>query len=241
MSLDEAHASRPPEGPRYAVYLTPHPNDALSVRAAQWLGRSPWEGETVERPNRIDMPAGVLDRVTAAPRHYGFHATLRAPFEPSAAFDEEAFVDAVMRFSALQKPLELKLSVRFLSVFMALLADDQSAIARLGDALLEVCEPFRAPLSPYDRKRRLKGPLSDRQIENLAAFGYPYVGQDFMFHMTLSGPVEAEKQAALLRAGKRWFADLLAKPVRFEGLAIVHQPDRNTPFRALRFAPFDAG
>ena len=121
---------------------------------------------------------------------------------------------------------------------MAFLAQNQEAVAQLGQDLLEVCERFRSPLSEHDRARRLKAPLSERQIRNLDLWGYPYVGEDFLFHMTLTGPVAEEHRAWLQEIAETWFAETLTGPVQFKGLAIFHQPDRETPFRGIYFAPF---
>lgn len=51
---------------------------------------------------------------------------------------------------------------------------------------------FRAPLSLDERDRRLAAGLSGRQIGNLDKWGYPYVLEDFRFHMSLTGKVRDE-------------------------------------------------
>ncbi len=40
-----------------------------------------------------------------------------------------------------------------------------------------------------ERERRLAASLTVRQMSNLERWGYPYVFEDFRFHMTLTGPL----------------------------------------------------
>src|SRR5690606_11506509 len=66
---------------RYAIYFTPPKDETLTRVAERWLGRSAFGGGR-------DLPATSVGRFssseiafhTAAPRRYGFHATLKTPF-----------------------------------------------------------------------------------------------------------------------------------------------------------------
>src|SRR5205085_4569680 len=55
-------------------------------------------------------------------------------------------------------------------------------------------DPFRAPLSPEDRARRKPDKLAPRQRDYLDRWGYPYVFEEFRFHMTLTGRLPAERR-----------------------------------------------
>ena len=59
-------------------------------------------------------------------------------------------------------------------------------VADLAQACVETFEPFRAPLAEEELARRRAVPLSARQEANLERWGYPYVAEDFRFHMTLT-------------------------------------------------------
>ncbi len=59
---------------RVAVYYAPLPDDPLFALSTAWLGRDPANREPVPQP---DMQ-GLME-VTAEPRLYGFHATLKPP------------------------------------------------------------------------------------------------------------------------------------------------------------------
>ena len=86
--------------PRYALYYAPRPGDGLAVAAGQWLGRDPETGQTrALRP----VPGVAMDRlveITAEPRLYGFHGTLKAPIALADDVTERDFLAAVGRFAA---------------------------------------------------------------------------------------------------------------------------------------------
>ena len=64
---------------RCAIYFVPPPDDPLTAAAAQWLRRDGYTGAGVA--SEIE---GLTERdhafLTALPRRYGFHATLKSPF-----------------------------------------------------------------------------------------------------------------------------------------------------------------
>jgi hypothetical protein len=74
-------------------------------------------------------------------------------------------------------------------------------------------------------------------VENLDTWGYPYVFDDFQFHMTLTGamePADRHRLEPVLR-------DLLAKvPLRFtvDALSLFVQPDREGRFLVVERFPF---
>ena len=77
---------------------------------------------------------------------------------------------------------------RVKSGFLALRFQQQpTAIKAFAMCCVEQFEPFRAPLSAYDIQRREPESLPPDQRDNLMRYGYPYVGDAFDFHMTLTG------------------------------------------------------
>src|SRR5262249_2220033 len=61
------------------------------------------------------------------------------------------------------------------------------------------------PLTDADRARRNPARLTPRQRDYLERWGYPYVMEEFRFHMTLTGRLEANRASPLdmLREGFR--------------------------------------
>ncbi|MGQ3281168.1 MAG: DUF1045 domain-containing protein, partial [Shinella sp.] len=65
---------------RYALYFTPSASDPLTLSAQRWLGRNAFTGATLAQLSVQGFDAATLAGLTADPRRYGFHATLKAPF-----------------------------------------------------------------------------------------------------------------------------------------------------------------
>lgn len=100
-------------------------------------------------------------------------------------------------------------------------------------------DPFRAPLSGADRQRRLAAPLSARQVAALDRWGYPYVFEDFRFHMTLTGPLPDRTRESVRSALAALYAAVATRPALAVGsLAIFRQPARTERFRVLAQMPF---
>ena len=226
---------------RYATYYAPAPGDPLARRAAAWLGRDAFTGEVLERPALDGLDGLDLEALTASPRDYGFHATLKAPFELAADRSEEELLSFAQSFAARQPAFTAPLAMASLGRFLALrLAAPSPGMQALHAACVRDFDPFRAPLSDFDLARRSKASLTPEQDERLRAWGYPYVFDDFRFHMTLTGsvrdPVTAER---LGQALKVHFADLEG-PHRFDSIALFKQDDRSSPFHVLARFAFEA-
>ncbi|TVQ39233.1 MAG: hypothetical protein EA356_01915, partial [Geminicoccaceae bacterium] len=65
---------------RQAIYFAPAPTTDLHRFASAWLGRDAYTGEVLSQPLVEGIRAERLHALTASPRRYGFHATLKAPF-----------------------------------------------------------------------------------------------------------------------------------------------------------------
>ena len=73
---------------RYAIYYAPTAQSDLWRKASAWIGRDAYTGVAIERPTLAGLDGLDLATLTAAPRGYGFHATLTAPFELAAGATE---------------------------------------------------------------------------------------------------------------------------------------------------------
>lgn len=220
---------------RYALYFAPDPDHPLTAFGDTWLGRRAADGVDVPRPKLTDLSEAELVSATASPRFYGFHATLKAPFSLAEGTNVDGLLAAVEAFSAGSEPFPLPLTLGRLGRFLALIpAGSVPELSPMAQTIVEAFEPWRAPLSDADRTRRLKSPLTPRQIELLDKFGYPYVADEFRFHMTLSGSLDGE----LIERVERTLAPLvdaaLLQPLRMDGISVYKQNDRNAPFSILR-------
>jgi putative phosphonate metabolism protein len=218
---------------RYAIYYAPSATSALWERASAWLGRDAKTGEDVEGPVAGLERARLLN-FTGAPSRYGFHATLRAPFRLRPEIEEARLVAECAALAARLEPVKLtNLRVGIVEGFLALICEPDPALTALAQAVVEASEPLRAPLSEKEMARRLKAPLSERQIELLNAYGYPYVAEQFLFHMTLSEKLAPEATAEIVRAAETWFAPVLEDAAVLDRLVLYVEPDPERDFRRL--------
>lgn len=217
---------------RYALYYTPAPGDRLLTAAEDWLGRSAF-GRTVETSRAAD-PALVADA-----RRYGFHATLKAPFELAEGRTESELKVALARWCAARPPVEaVRLTLGQPSGFFAIVpASRHAALDALAADIVRDFEAFRAPLSEKDRARRRPEALPERQREHLERWGYPYVFEDFAFHMTLTGRLDEAASAAVRPELEARFAPLLASPRRIATLALFAERERGADFEVVDIHP----
>lgn len=180
--------------PRYAIYFVPAPETALYQFGASVLGYDVYGGRDV--PSIAPADPNWPDKVRE-PRIYGFHATLKAPFRLAAGADEAALKAKVDALARSQSAIDAgALEVCALGPFIALApAAPCPALDQLAAACVQHVDCFRAPMSEQERARRLASPLTERQKINLDRWGYPYVFDDFRFHMTLTGPLARNDRA----------------------------------------------
>lgn len=220
--------------PRYAIYFIPRPDTALYRFGASVLGRDCYTNRDVD-------PIGGVDALTwtewvREPRVYGFHATLKAPFHLSSAADEAVLVRAVRDFAAdMPAVLVGALAVRELGSFIALVPETRHALlSRLAQACVREFDRFRAPLIAHDRDRRRAAGLSARQEQNLVRWGYPYVNEDFRFHMTLTGPLATADRARALQFLCEKFERLAGhNSLIVDQIVLARQKDKATPFEVI--------
>lgn len=197
---------------RYAVYYAP-PEGAFATRAAAWLGWDAVMGAAVSGPVPEGMPEGLGD-ITADPRKYGFHGTIRAPFRPAEGLDRAAVEAAVAVLAARLPPVTCDgLLLENLEGFLALTpAGCEAALLELGAAVVEGTDALRAPLTEAEIARRRPERLSKRQRDLLARWGYPYVMEEFRFHLTLTDRLAEGVVGPVAAALTAHFAPVLPRP-----------------------------
>jgi len=224
---------------RYGIYFAPREDSALWHAASAWLGRDAASGLSVGRPAFPWIGDEEADEITASPRHYGFHGTLKAPFALAKGETEDALDAALTAFAAARGPFGIPLEVGILEGFLALRPTQTSPdLHHLADACVEAFEPFRAPAPAGDLARRRKAGLTPLQDEYLSHWGYPYVFDAFRFHMTLTNRLHESSREALQRRLAGHFSQILAAPVFVDSISLFFQPSRETPFRLIRRYPF---
>lgn len=205
---------------RFGLYVVPE--GAFYRTGAAWLGWDSVAGCTVKSP---DLP-GLPDRVAAltrTPRKYGFHGTVKPPFR-LAAGTEAADLDAAARaFCGVRAPVVIpSLEVRQLGGFVAVVpAVPSDGLADLAAATVEALDAFRAPLTEDELARRRASGLTDRQDALLTRWGYPFVKEEFRFHLTLTGRLPATEAETVLDVLAAHFAPVLPAPFVIDSLCLM--------------------
>jgi 2'-5' RNA ligase len=75
--------------------------------------------------------------------------------------------------------------------------------------------------------------LTPRQREHLERFGYPFVMEDFRFHMTLTGRLDAERRESVLAMLRDRFSKIGLKTLAVDRIAVFRQDDDGSRFRIL--------
>ncbi|WP_411906241.1 DUF1045 domain-containing protein [Rhizobium mayense] len=223
---------------RYALYFTPPKDDPLTSLAARWLGRDAFSNEIFSDKAMAPLPEDHAE-LTADPRRYGFHATLKAPFELAASVTERDLLEVAAEFASQTKAFTIpELVLGQLGHFFALVPGSvYQPLQDFASRVVKTFEPFRAPLSDHDIARRKPEGLTEPQRANLLRWGYPYVNDEFRFHMTLTGRVPSERQPELQAILAERFAEHTGKPLHISGLAVFVEEERGAPFTVRSWLP----
>ena len=218
---------------RHAIYYAPPTGGALARLGASWLGRDAETGATPTQPDVEGIAA-----LTAAPRRYGLHGTLKPPMRLAEGSTPDDLLAALAALAQTCAPVELgRLQLQRLGGFLALVPDPQpAALEALAARTVTELDPLRAPPPEAELARRRAAGLSRRQDALLLRWGYPHVMEEFRFHVTLTGQLPDAAASPLLHAAEAHFADALAEPQRLADLALFGE-DADGVFHLLRRVP----
>ena len=217
---------------RYAIYYTPQHKSSLEALGREWLGR------TAHDPlkERATAPEGFhtdeYRQLVESPRWYGFHGTLKAPFELAEGFTPEDIETSLAQICKSHTPFSLPgLGVNYFGNFFALTPTAiVPELMKLSTDCVRLLDPLRTPLSAYDFKRHTQKNLSERQERLLRRFGYPFVLEEFRFHMTLTGTVKAKSRPEYKTRLEEFTIPYLQEVIPVKEVTISMQPDRKTAF-----------
>ncbi len=236
--------SRGGGGPRYAIYFVPEAHSDLYRCGSAILGYDCYLGKAVEFPEALKCDTFNWHELTNAPRRYGFHATLKAPFCLREPHTEAELIGAMLKFAQHREPVcNVSPSVRLLDGFVAITPFEPVPTL---DALAAACttsfDSYRAPMSTQERQRQMAAGLSERQAKNLDRWGYPYVQSDFRFHMTLTGTLQISRREAVLALLQHCIQHMGGhRPFAVDRLVVAKQDSSRDFFRVLSQMPLGGG
>ena len=209
---------------RFAVYYTPAATSELARFAADWLGS--------EVGTAAGIPGDLHRDIVRIPGSYGFHATLKAPFAlaPGTTWDDLATATAALaaHFTAFRAP---PLDLANVDGFLALvLREPCPAMNDLAAACVMELDHFRAPLAMRERERRQSQGLSARQEALLDRWGYPFVLDEFRFHMTLTRRLDDGLSTRIAGSLGRRMGNLIGRQWCLDSISLFHQASREEPF-----------
>ena len=221
---------------RHAAYFAPKSDSQAWDLGSRWLGRCAFGSQAHVQPLIDTIDAGTFHRLTQSPRQYGWHATLKAPFELALGSSLEHLHASFMQTSAIGTgPFHLTLQLADVGDFLALVPRKPSAqLNALADRCVRALHPCALVLSESELLRRRAGGLTARQENLLQQWGYPFVMEEFQFHMTLTGSLrglDSSTRDALFAAAQRWFAPLLENGVPMDAVTWFAQDVQGGDFR----------
>ena len=227
---------------RHAAYYAPPQHSRLAQLGAQWLGRCAQSKSAVPQPDFPHISAAALRGYTAAAARYGWHATLKAPFTLQSGLEIAAIPAAFKALAQTQKTLTLPpLKLRNMGDYLALVPDGPSgALQDLAFECVRALHPLAKPLSDEQIAQRRRTPLTPAQDTMLLQWGYPFVGDAFQWHMTLTGSLQGLAQSEvhkLWEAAMDWFGPVLNDPIELDAICWFVEPVAGGDFyEAQRFA-----
>ncbi|MBL8645573.1 MAG: DUF1045 domain-containing protein [Rhodospirillaceae bacterium] len=226
--------------PRYAIYFAPEHHSPLEDFGRRWLGRN---GVPADSPPPV-VPGISPERffaLTESARRYGFHGTLKPPFELNPRSSREALFEAVRIFAKSAAPIELPpLELAIIGKFIALTPIRSSAVLEnLAALCVRTFEGFRMPLSKEQMAHYLRNKLTVHQTQMLEHWGYPYVMEEFRFHISVTDRIDNDtERAAMMTSVQKMTVGVVNKPIVVRDVAVFYQADREQPMELLDRFPF---
>lgn len=222
---------------RYAIYYAPEKLSPWWTFGAHWLGRDEYDGTALLQPSLEYIQPQELGQLTAQPRRYGFHATLKAPFRLADRCDEATLTSRLHTLAGTLAPVSLgPLCLSSLFDCVALVPEVVTAnLQELAATCVIYLDDLRATPSTDELLRRGADQLDERGAELLALYGYPHVMERFRLHLTLTGPIDTSTAKRVNEAAATEIVRLNAtSPLTLERLCIFVERTPGAPF--LRIA-----
>jgi len=221
---------------RYALYYAPSSESSLGQFGNSWLG---WNAESkipVSRPLIEGLNQFEIETITKTPRRYGFHGTLKPPFRLNEKRNFNELDTAITELANELKPIKsVPLTLSKASNFLAFRPRDcKSAISAIADSCVSQLDGFRAESSPEELNKRRQNVLTNRQDDLLKQWGYPYVMDEFRFHITLSNKLESEHLDLLCKTLESHCDEILTIPFIIDSLCLFGDPGAGQPFHCIK-------
>ena len=222
-----------PASARYAIYFVPEPKTSLALLGSDLLGRDSETGSPISHANLADFSQQRLHDLTVDARRYGLHATLKAPFFLKKGKTEYDLLLSTKRFVRGRQAITLpRLELARIGSFFALVPPGESPeeletvrrINALAADAVEFFDHLRAAPSEPELARREPQKLTERQRVLLAEWGYPYVFDEYRFHITLTDKLYDSEEARRMEECLRvYFASVCNEETAVSSICVCRQ------------------
>ncbi|MBL7004053.1 MAG: DUF1045 domain-containing protein [Gammaproteobacteria bacterium] len=222
---------------RFALYFTCAAEDSLYQKATEWLGHC------IYNQNNDLSPSFSLEsnqyRMVQKAAHYGFHATLKPPFRLRSGTTQAELEEHLQDFTLTIPPFKCSaLKINAIHNFIALTPSQTcNELNHLAAQCVLEFEYFRAPLNEAERQKRLSSSLTSRQLQLLNQYGYPYVLDEFRFHMTLSDRLPSNMINDAMLQLMVEFSPFLSSNLEVDHIYLCQQTKPSEPFYIVRSYP----
>ena len=179
---------------RVAIYFLPKKNSSLENFGKNLLGRDINKKKKISLTRRqkyfINRGFTYFDELKdycEQPAKYGFHATLKAPFRLKRNVKTKNFYDVISHIAAQHSRFKIKgLKIVYSKKFTLITSrKPNKLLINLENDLVKHLDTFRAELNKTEIKKRIPDSLTFKQNKYLKEWGYPFVLDQYKFHMTL--------------------------------------------------------
>lgn len=218
---------------RFALYYAPASSSLLWELGCRWLGRDALSRKKIRQDRFPGLNPDRLYELTRVPRRYGLHATLKAPFRLAADYDAEMLRSAMDDFACSRSSFSLpSLVLRQIDGFFCLCPEKQTQpLNSLAAACVQTFDRFRAAPTAGELARRGRHILTPVEKENLTVWGYPYVLDQYRFHITLTNRIYSNTEKEVIYAAlSDLFSPVLGEPIVMDAVCLFIEPASGQPF-----------
>jgi hypothetical protein len=226
---------------RYAICFAPEQGSPLEAVGCNWLGRDKNGGFTDIRTKVSGITPERLAALIKGPRSYGLHGTLKPAFELRAGATEGGLIAVAETLARSFSPFKIPaLELGEIGYIVSLVPESSSdALEDIATACVRAFDGFRRPLSDQEEQSYKRNRLTVHQRQMLEHWGYPYVMEEFDFHISLTEPViDEDERAALMKAADRAAAQVLRKPLIMRELTLFSQKSADSSMSIIARFPF---
>ena len=224
---------------RYFIAYAPSPRSEIWALGSAWLAFNAATNEIPEKAFTLGLPPEIHLKTVLPARKTGFNAILVAPFNLRVGVSEENLCEKLTTFSESLAPFRtclMKVKATGNKIGIEPLSIDNN-IQDLANITVRHFNHFRdiPPEKPINPK--LKEVLTERQIDNLVKWGYPYYFEDFKFIMPLTGAVPLPMIELLTKNLQNIFSKQLSQGLNVDSLTLFKQENNNKPARMIKRFP----